>query len=452
MSKSPTEPKKAKKQNKGGFPSWIKWVLIAVAALLLIAVVVIAIFFFSIQNPQNAFKELVTPPPTAAATPTPVPTPEDPDATPSPTPEITPEPTPSYTFEQKHINILLLGADSSVERVDAGMNFRTDTMILVSVNFTDNTVDMISIPRDSYVKINGGETCNKINAAFTLGGGAKKDGYEYAMNTVEHILGVPIDYYVGFGMNVVKDVVDAVGGVDYDVDIAFTMNGRPMEKGMQHLTGQQVLDYCRFRKGGRGDVDRVERQQKILFAMYDQMLTKNLVAAVPRIYQSVMDQIDTNLDLAQIGTLAYFGKDLSMENINRHTIPGNGQYVGDRSYYLINQESKNKLVKEIFGVDGPFDETMTAEAIIANYEATVGDLLPDEIPEEEDDWMDTSVAYTYADVTNALAYVRANATEDDPNASSVISLLQWASDSDDPALWLEAMRSARAAYPGCYTK
>lgn len=54
------------------------------------------------------------------------------------------------------------------------------------------------------------------------------------MNTVEHLLGVQVDYYVGFGMNVVKKVVDAVGGVDYDVDIAMTMNGRKLEKGQQH--------------------------------------------------------------------------------------------------------------------------------------------------------------------------------------------------------------------------
>ncbi|MDR2515218.1 MAG: LCP family protein [Christensenellaceae bacterium] len=333
----------------------------------------ITVFAFAnyIQNPENAFSELeirATPTPELTAEPTIAPLASStPEATATPDPPETP---PDYEFEKKRINILLLGADSSVERVEAGLNFRTDTMILVSVNFTDKKVDMISIPRDSYVRINGGNTRNKINAAFTFGGGAKKDGYQYAMNTVKEVLGVQVDYYVGFGMNVVKKVVDAAGGVDYDVDIAFTMNGRRLEKGLQHLDGQQVLDYCRFRHSGRGDVDRVERQQKILFALFEQMLSTKQIMNIPKIYQAVQEEIDTNLDFTQIATLAYFAKDLSMADLQRYMLPGDGRYIGTTSYYIIYQEQKNKMVKEIFGIEGPFDSSMTLAAIESAYLAS----------------------------------------------------------------------------------
>ena len=86
----------------------------------------------------------------------------------------------------------------------------------------------------------------------------------------------------------------------------------------------------------------------------------------------MQEEIDTNLSLTQIATLAYFGKNLSMD-------PGNGQYVGDRSYFLIYQNEKNEMIKEIFGVDGPFDETMTIEAIEEAYaQSHPEEFLPEE--------------------------------------------------------------------------
>ncbi len=427
-------------------------------ALITILVVLVCalgggIWFIShISNPENAFSELresgeVTLAATATVPPTLEPTKEadgEPTATPALTPTPEPEMTPpDYQFEKKRINILLLGADSSIERVEAGLNFRTDTMILVTVDFDNKAVDMISIPRDSYMRINKGTRFNKINAAFVFGGGADKDGYAYSMNTVSDLLGVKIDYYVGFGMNVVKDVVNAMGGVDYDVDIAFTMCGRPTEKGMQHMDGQKVLDYCRFRKGGRGDVDRVERQQKMLFTIFETMLNTNQVKNIPQIYTAVQENIDTNLDVMQIATLAYFAKDLSMDQIQRHTIPGNGQYVGSTSYYIINQQKKNKLVQEVFGIDGPFDEAITLEAIqarVAEQEGTVpgeGEDAPeggadDEADQEKlltltmeaGDMLDYMDAYAdLSDAEVAVAYARLKDAMANQNASEMRSAM-----------------------------
>lgn len=396
-------------------------IVVIVVSVVLVCAIAGGIWIVSyIANPKNAFSELkkddgLVLAATATIAPVATPTPsqsaaqtESAEPTASVEPEMTP---PDYEFEKNRVNILLLGADSSTERIEAGMNFRTDTMILVTVDFENNDVDMISIPRDSYMRINKGEKFNKINAAFTFGGGANKDGYPYAMNTVADLLGVKIDYYVGFGMNVVKDVVNAMGGVDYDVDIAFTLGGRETKTGMQHMDGQKVLDYCRWRKGGRGDVDRVDRQQRILFAIFETMLNTDQIKNIPQIYTAVQANIDTNLDTMQIATLAYFAKDLSMDQIQRHTIPGNGQYVGSKSYYIINQDSKNKMVKEIFGKTGPFDDALTLEAIQARVaeeegiqdedegevEISEADLLALTIDAEE------MVSYMedYADMTNA---------------------------------------------------
>lgn len=430
-------------------------ILIVIAVVLVTAIGCGVGLISFISNPQNAFSELKEQDAVQlAATPTPAPTatatPEPSEGAATPEPTVTPEPTmtpPDYEFEKKRVNILLLGADSSVERVEAGLNFRTDTMILVTVDFENKDVDMISIPRDSYVRINRSETrFNKINAAFVFGGGADKNGYAYSMNTVSDLLGVRIDYYVGFGMNVVKEVVDAMGGVDYDVDIAFTMCGRKTEKGLQHMDGQKVLDYCRFRKGGRGDVDRVDRQQRMLFSIFETMLKTNQVKNIPDIYTAVQENIDTNLDVLQIATLAYFAKDLSMDQIERHTVPGNGQYVGAKSYYIINQDKKNKMVKEIFGVSGPFDEDITLEAIEARVAADEG--LPAEGDETQTGERDDSAMDTAIEAEELLSYVNDYGDLENPDVAAAYETLRSAIASGDVNAMRSAMSTVRNLLPG----
>lgn len=430
-------------------------ILIVIAVVLVTAIGCGVGLISFISNPQNAFSELKEQDAVQlAATPTPAPTatatPEPSEGAATPEPTVTPEPTmtpPDYEFEKKRVNILLLGADSSVERVEAGLNFRTDTMILVTVDFENKDVDMISIPRDSYVRINRSETrFNKINAAFVFGGGADKNGYAYSMNTVSDLLGVRIDYYVGFGMNVVKEVVDAMGGVDYDVDIAFTMCGRKTEKGLQHMDGQKVLDYCRFRKGGRGDVDRVDRQQRMLFSIFETMLKTNQVKNIPDIYTAVQENIDTNLDVLQIATLAYFAKDLSMDQIERHTVPGNGQYVGAKSYYIINQDKKNKMVKEIFGVSGPFDEDITLEAIEARVAADEG--LPAESDETQTGERDDSAMDTAIEAEELLSYVNDYGDLENPDVAAAYETLRSAIASGDVNAMRSAMSTVRNLLPG----
>ncbi len=424
----------------------LRIVLIVVAVILVGAIGSGVWLIAYVSNPKNAFSELeetqkvdlvATPEPT----PEPTATPEQTDEALTPEPTATPEPEmtqPDYDFEKKRVNILLLGADSSTERISAGMNFRTDTMILVTVDFDNKDVDMISIPRDSYMRINKGGKFNQINAAFTFGGGAQKDGYAYAMNTVSDLLGVKIDYYVGFGMNVVKDVVNAMGGVDYDVDIAFTLCGRETKKGMQHMDGQQVLDYCRWRKGGRGDVDRVDRQQRMLFKIFETMLATNQVKNIPDIYAAVQENIDTNLSTLQIATLAYFAKDLSMDQIQRHTVPGEGQYVGSTSYYIINQNKKNKMVKEIFGIEGPFDQDITLEAIEARV---LGDQTGDGTGDEAD------ITEVTMQAEEMISYMEDYADLEDSTVSAAYNNLKSAVSSGSTSKMQEAMSAVRALLP-----
>ena len=190
-----------------------------------------------------------------------------------------------------------------------------------------------------------------MNAAFAKGGAATGDGFTYAMKTVEMLMGVPVPYYAGVNMEGLKHVVDALGGVSYDVDLDIHLNGRTLSPGLQRLDGQQVLDYVRARKGISTDVGRNDRQQRMLLAVFDELKATRSLAAVPAVYAAVKDDVFTNLTAAQIAALAKFALDLDRSSFKRTTL--DGEYVSNvynASYYVLKNKSLVALVKEEFGV------------------------------------------------------------------------------------------------------
>ena len=263
------------------------------------------------------------------------------------------------SFMKDRVNILLVGFDESPERDDEDSrlyrternNFRSDVLLLLAVNFGRETVRLISIPRDTYAEIYHTRGRWKINAAFAKGGAAAGQGFTYAVKTVELLMGVPVTHYAGVTMEGLKALVNAMGGVDYDVDVEIHLNGRTLEKGFQHLDGQQVLDYCRARKGISTDVGRNDRQQRMLLAVFQQLKSKNQLALLPQLYGAVKDDVYTNLTVAQIAALAAFALRLDESSFTRTTLPG--EYVSNvynASYYVLKNKELSKLVKEEFGV------------------------------------------------------------------------------------------------------
>ncbi len=367
MSEKPQNAEQNGNQNKPKKKRrWWAWGLAMLGvALLLVAGRYLYVMFW---DPMSAFQ---TPKPVVTPT-APAPTPEPGEPTPEPTPTLSPEELlkqeADLAFMKNRVNILMLGWDQSPEREDEDSelyrdennNYRSDVIMLLTVNFDDKTVDLISIPRDTYAPIYNTKGRWKINAAFAKGGSAEGDGFAYAMHTVSDLLGVPIDYYAGVDMSGLKAVVDAMGGVDYDVDVKITLNGRVLEEGYQHLDGQQVLDYCRARKhitgtnskGANSDVGRADRQQRMLFAIFEQLKSKNQLVNIPKIYASVQDKIYTNLNSEQIAAMAVFAMNVNSQDLRRHTLEG--AYVNDvynASFYVLKNSKLEELVKEVFGID-----------------------------------------------------------------------------------------------------
>ncbi len=252
------------------------------------------------------------------------------------------------------VNILIVGLDYSEDRNGWPLKdtYNADVMMILAVDFNNNKVDMISLPRDSYVKMPNAKGIYKLNAAMKCGGGYPK-GFPKVMEAAKWMLGgIPVDYYYGVTMPVVKDLVNAIGGVDYELDIDFTINGRSYTKGIQHMDGQAVLDYFRVRKNVEdpGDLNRINRQKKMLLAIFKKMQQQNQWVKVLGILNSVSNKVVTNTTLGQTAALASFAYNLKEENIKMYSMGGTMASVFNYNFCITDQTARVALIKEVYGV------------------------------------------------------------------------------------------------------
>lgn len=277
-------------------------------------------------------------------------------------------------FDKDIINFVLLGLDQNVSRENNFDTFRPDTIMVISVNFRTNDTNIVSIPRDTYVNIHGFNFNDKINHAYVYGyqqAGADEDphrtGVRTTTRTIQDFLGgVPIHYYVTVGMDVVEEIVDSAGGVYFDVDMPVRNRaGRGsivVEEGYQLLDGHQFMHLVRFRAIG-GDFGRIERQQDLVVAFFQQVRERGKLQQIPHIYSSLSSNIKTNLSTSQMGALALYGMEVDTSGIESYRFKGSGQYAprdGMDIYYLVPYEqARVDLIKEVFGVDVPLRRQIT---------------------------------------------------------------------------------------------
>lgn len=290
---------------------------------------------------------------------------------------------------QNIVNVLLVGVDYSEERLteewlESGGSTaeHADVMIVLAINFDKQTVDMISLPRDTYAKIPGVQGLYKLNASLDCGGGLfEKDengqwikdangkykvnsaGFDKVCEACSWMLGdIPINYYYSVTMPAVKELVNAIGGVDYNLDVSFTMQGRTYEAGQQHMDGQAVLDYLRVRKGASGlDVDetgdgkRVNRQKDMLVAILNQLRDKGMLLKIPDILQSFDGQLFTNCSFEQTAALALYAYDMPSDNIRMWSMDGiwSSKKSAKLNFCFTDQEKRVSIIKEVYGVDVP---------------------------------------------------------------------------------------------------
>ena len=287
-------------------------------------------------------------------------------------------------FMKDRVNILVAGIDYTEER-EGREDFRTDTMMLFSVNFSTGKVDILSIPRDSYADIAFTTSRWKINGAWMSAGGFEGKGFDCMMQTVGTTLGgIPVNYYLAVQMQAVKDIVDALGGIYYDVDYEINLDETHLKPGYQLLNGQDVLNYCRERKDitSGTDIDRIDRQQRLLLAVFSQLKSSNALPKIPEIYNTLKSEIYTNLNLEQIAALVFFSLDLNPDtDLNRYALKGKFLHAYNALYYVLDHTYTQEVVKKIFGVDADIDWTYDIKYVA--YDAAA-DNLEDAIKKTQD--------------------------------------------------------------------
>lgn len=254
------------------------------------------------------------------------------------------------------VNILVMGIDrvpdtkSDSKEIFAG---RSDTMLLVRLDPTDNSINMLSIPRDTQVEIPGVGT-EKINYANVAGGPA------LTTQIVSHTLNdVPIDRYVRVSTEAFRELVDQLGGVRVYVPERMDYTDQTqklkidLQKGWQTLNGDQAEQFARYRGDGFGDIGRVQRQQALLKALRSRMTNPAVIPRIPGIIKVMQTYIDTNLSSEEMLSLVNLGLKLDQSELKMVMLPGRfsttDEYVA--SYWLMNAEGRDRVMQEYFKLD-----------------------------------------------------------------------------------------------------
>jgi LCP family protein required for cell wall assembly len=252
------------------------------------------------------------------------------------------------------VTVLLLGIDE--RQLEAGP-WRTDTMILLTVDPATRTAGMLSLPRDLWVEIpdyNG--LYDRINTAHFRGdadnypGGG---GPALAMETVQYNFGVTVDYFASVNFYAFVQIIDRLGCIpisvpetiddpDYPAPEGFGYDPFHIEAGDYCMGGETLLKYARTRATFGSDFDRAARQQQVILAIRDHVLDTGqlptLIAQSSEIYGDVQSGVNTNLSLEQIVALAQLAADIPVENICRAVI--SGDYVEE----LVTMEDGSQVI------------------------------------------------------------------------------------------------------------
>jgi LCP family protein required for cell wall assembly len=230
------------------------------------------------------------------------------------------------------VTILVMGLD--LRDWEGEGPSRTDTMMLLTMDPVSRTAGLLSIPRDLWVNIPGFDY-GKINTAYYLGelydlsGG----GPALAINTVEELLGVEINYYAQIDFAAFENFINEIGGIDVQVPYEISVdpigphNTVTLGEGAQHLDGPTALAYARNRDTFGGDFDRADRQQQVVFGLFDQITAlgtlPKMIANAPSIYNNLRSGIHTNLNLKEAISLAWTASQIPRENIKQGIIGPN---------------------------------------------------------------------------------------------------------------------------------
>jgi len=260
-------------------------------------------------------------------------------------------PPPLIAKPEGQVNILLLGSDWR-----AGSGYRTDVILLVSLNKTTGTATLLSFPRDLYVEIPG-IGMERINAAQAYG------GYELTSATFMNNFGIDIDYYMITNFNGFISIVDTLGGIN--VNAAWALNDLCIlpqavndycyiPAGINHMNGQTALWYVRARHAS-SDFDRTRRAQEVLVAIFQKAMSLDALSRGTELYNLFQRSVETNIPVGAVLELLPMGSKILADpalirrfaitsaHVSNYIVPGTGAMVLVPNESLVNEVIRQAL-------------------------------------------------------------------------------------------------------------
>lgn len=254
------------------------------------------------------------------------------------------------------MNVLLIGRDRGGKL--------TDTIMIARLDNDKKTVNLLSIPRDTYV--DGW----KINALYSMG------GVEYTVECVEDITGLKIDHYVSITTDVFREIIDLLGGVDFfvpqdmDYEDPYQDLYIHLKEGQQHLDGDHAEQLVRFRSYEQADIQRTSVQRDFIKALITQKKSMEYISKVDDIYRIVSSKIETDITIKTIlENISTFTELDVTNNLNAFIMPNEPRYVSGISYVFVNDYELGQLLSEHFGLN--YDE-FGLRSGKHNYGETIG--------------------------------------------------------------------------------
>ena len=299
--------------------------------------------------------------------------PEDggsPDATAEPTvsPAEDPNAGAPASLNENMYTFLVVGLDQ--------VSNSTDTMMVGRIDTENHTIDVVSLPRDTLVNVSW--SVKKINTLYSADINTGGNGIDGLLDGLKDILGFQIDCYAVVDLTAFVELVDAIGGVDYNVPVNMNYYDPTQDlyinipAGEQHLDGEEALKVVRFRSGyASADIGRIGTQQDFLKSVASQMLTLGNIPNLPTFIDIFEEYVVTNMSASN---LAFFARQFLLcksEDINFHTLPGNyGDSIKGLSYVSINISEWLEMVNTYLN---PYDQDVTeANVNILTHSSSTG--------------------------------------------------------------------------------
>ena len=288
------------------------------------------------------------------------------------------QPTEALLVAKDKTTVMIMGVDERKD--DVG---RSDTLMLATVDPKKKSASLLSIPRDTRVHVPG-YGYDKINVAYSLG------GHNLTQDTVEEFLDTPVDHYVLIKVPAFKRIIDAIGGVDIDVEKRMEYVDEwdddgglviDLYPGPQHMDGATAITYVRYRDE-EGDIGRIERQQKFMKAVMDQVMSPSIIPRLPNIIREVMGSVETDLSFRQCLELAGALKEAQSNGLNTKMVSGRPVYIDEISYWIPDLYDTREEMADMLGITISGNAKTEMERDASAYAASIP-ANAKEVPEDD---------------------------------------------------------------------